>query len=328
MIKLTNSGEYLFYTPKTLRGKIAGFDLDGTIIKTKSGKKFPTNKNDWEYAFDNVREKLIDISKEGYQLVIISNQKNLKDIEGFEYKLNQVFDDIPIDAVFVANKDNYFRKPYPGFFKQVTLDFYVGDAAGRSGDHSNSDAAFAINAGVEFFTPEHFFDGKKNEYFLKEPDIKIKKFVMPKLLEKTVVMMVGRPGSGKSTIAEIIRKKTKGNIFSNDISKNAFKEYLAALDKNEKYIIIDNTNPSRLTRNEWLEPAYKKGYITVIIWVDIPDEISRYLNKYRYYINQEKLIPDIAYNVYNKNFKEPDESEGEVIRIDYLTHKFDKKLYF
>lgn len=333
MITLTDSGEYLFYTPRTLRGLIAGFDLDGTIITTKSGKKFPIDKNDWKYAFDNIQEKLNDIRSKGYQIVIISNQKGLKDINSFKFKLNKVFENIHIDAIFIANKGNYYRKPYPGFLKLFKLDFYVGDAAGRKGDHANSDAAFAINAGIHFYTPEHFFLGDKNEYHLTTPDITVKKFSMPKLLDKSVIMMVGRPGSGKSTIANIIQKNITKNynysakIFSNDLSKKAFKEYLTALNNNEKYLIIDNTNPSKLTRNEWLQPAYNKGYITLIIWVDISDEVSRYLNKYRYYKTGEKLIPDVVYNIYNKNFREPDESEGEIIRVDYLTSKIDK-LYF
>jgi bifunctional polynucleotide phosphatase/kinase len=327
MITLTDSNDYLFYTPYVLRGLIAGFDLDGTIITTKSGRKFPIDKNDWKYAFDNIHQKLNDIRSKGYQIVIISNQKGLKNIESFKYKLNKVFENIHIDAVFIANKNNYYRKPYPGFLKLFKLDFYVGDAAGRKNDHSNSDAAFAINAGINFYTPEHFFLNEKNEYHLTTPEIKIKKFSVPKFIDKTVIMMVGRPGSGKSTIANIIQKKTSAKIFSNDLTKNAFKEYLKALDDNEKYLIIDNTNPSKITRRDWLQPAYDKGYITIIVWVDIPDEVSRYLNKYRFYKTGEKLIPDVVFNVYNKNFREPDESEGDIIRVDYLTSKIDK-LYF
>ena len=38
--------------------KIAAFDLDYTLIKPKSGKKFPIDKNDWEWMYSNVPNKL------------------------------------------------------------------------------------------------------------------------------------------------------------------------------------------------------------------------------------------------------------------------------
>ncbi len=37
--------------------KLAMFDMDFTVIKTKSGKKFPVSVNDWEFL-ENVPEKL------------------------------------------------------------------------------------------------------------------------------------------------------------------------------------------------------------------------------------------------------------------------------
>ena len=30
-----------------ISNKMAAFDLDGTIIKTKSGRRFPKDKDDW-----------------------------------------------------------------------------------------------------------------------------------------------------------------------------------------------------------------------------------------------------------------------------------------
>ena len=54
--------------------KVAGFDMDYTIIKTKSGKKFPQNKDDWVLLFDNTKAKLADLSKNGYTIVIFTNQ--------------------------------------------------------------------------------------------------------------------------------------------------------------------------------------------------------------------------------------------------------------
>jgi hypothetical protein len=37
---------------------MAGFDMDWTIIKTKSGKTFADNPNDWDFLFPEVKPKL------------------------------------------------------------------------------------------------------------------------------------------------------------------------------------------------------------------------------------------------------------------------------
>lgn len=63
-----------------------------------------------------------------------------------------------------------FRKPGSGLWTQMKTDlaklhmdvdleqsFYVGDAAGRTGDFADSDKGFAKNVGIQFFTPEQFF---------------------------------------------------------------------------------------------------------------------------------------------------------------------------
>ena len=39
-------------------------------------------------------------------------------------------------------------------FQDIDASFYVGDAAGRSGDFAGTDRKFASNAGLKFFTPE------------------------------------------------------------------------------------------------------------------------------------------------------------------------------
>lgn len=57
--------------------KIAAFDLDGTLIVTKSGKRFPENERDWKLFHSNVKEKLQKYAHEGFLLVIISNQHGI-----------------------------------------------------------------------------------------------------------------------------------------------------------------------------------------------------------------------------------------------------------
>ena len=62
-------------------------------------------------------------------------------------------------------KDEY-RKPETGMWdfytknRNVNYDesFYVGDAAGRKKDFSDSDLKFAENIGITFYTPEEYFE--------------------------------------------------------------------------------------------------------------------------------------------------------------------------
>lgn len=57
--------------------KIACFDLDGTLIKTKSTKRFAANENDWIFYSKNVPNKLKKIAEDGFCIVIITNQAGL-----------------------------------------------------------------------------------------------------------------------------------------------------------------------------------------------------------------------------------------------------------
>ena len=58
--------------------KIAAYDMDGTIITTKSGRVFPIDHKDWRLLYENrTREKLESILKEGYKIVLITNQAGL-----------------------------------------------------------------------------------------------------------------------------------------------------------------------------------------------------------------------------------------------------------
>merc|ERR1719211_482975 len=58
------------------RRAIAAFDLDNTIIATKSGRVFPTNFNDWRLLFEpQVQQTLKRLYyEEDYKIVVITNQ--------------------------------------------------------------------------------------------------------------------------------------------------------------------------------------------------------------------------------------------------------------
>ena len=68
----------------------ACFDLDHTIIKPKSGKIFPKDRDDWEFM-DNVESVLKTFHNNNWLVVVFTNQSGLKTskkiTEDFEYKL-------------------------------------------------------------------------------------------------------------------------------------------------------------------------------------------------------------------------------------------------
>ena len=58
--------------------KIAAYDMDGTIITTKSGRVFPVDSKDWRLLYENrTVKKLQTLYNEGYKIVIITNQAGL-----------------------------------------------------------------------------------------------------------------------------------------------------------------------------------------------------------------------------------------------------------
>lgn len=143
--------------------KIAAFDLDDTLIKTKSGCKFPISEQDWMWTYESVPQKIKELQSQGYECMLFSNQYRLKQIT--KNKIIHICEELQIGAYVAKQKDNY-RKPSIGMWELLlstheTVDyeksFFVGDAAGRQGDFSNSDLLFAQNIGVQFYVPEDFF---------------------------------------------------------------------------------------------------------------------------------------------------------------------------
>ena len=173
--------------------KYIGFDVDGTVIRPKSGRVFPKDEHDWKFCYESVKPAICKLHGQGYNILFISNQlgvskgKITKDV--IMKKMDAVidsFDGIPIDFI-CATEENIYRKPDIGAWtfiqdlrlqemntqdtasdnndNSVTLECYIGDAAGRPkaigrrADFSDSDLMFARNVGCEFRTPEQFFQG-------------------------------------------------------------------------------------------------------------------------------------------------------------------------
>ncbi|XP_042025493.1 polynucleotide 3'-phosphatase ZDP-like isoform X1 [Salvia splendens] len=161
--------------------KIAAFDFDGCLAKTSVKR---VGADAWSLMYPSIPEKLQNLYSVGYKLVIFTNESN---IERWKNKRQAAVDSkigrlnsfielvkVPIQ-VFIAcgvsssQSEDPFRKPKPGMWKimekefnsslpiDMEQSFYVGDAAGRAGDHSDADKKFAQAVGLKFYVPEDYF---------------------------------------------------------------------------------------------------------------------------------------------------------------------------
>lgn len=330
-----NTDEYLYGTTPKIKKlikrstKIASFDLDQTLITCKSNKKFPIDEDDWKFMYEQVPDILKNYVKEGYLFVIVSNQaglKNEKQKNQWMTKLENIIEELDLECmVLCSTGKNKYRKPSISFreeFFPKELDdtsFYCGDACGREDDHADTDLKFALNMKVKFITPEHCFLDKKNKYpkkidypvnvnkcESKESDYKFKPSK-----KREMIIMVGYPASGKSYVSKELEKKYKYVIINQDDLKTKAKCIKMAKEKLEekKSIIIDATNPSKKSREEWIEIGNKYKCEIKFIVMESSLELSKHNNYYRNATSDRGVIPDIAYNLYKSKYEEPDSEE-------------------
>lgn len=364
--ELIDNKELLVYTPahSVHSSSIAAFDLDGTLIKTKSGARFPKDDDDWDLIFGNVKSKLKETCDENYKLVIFTNQaaieKNTSKRLYFQRKVENILKriNLPIQ-VFVATGHSIYRKPVPGMWYVLTAEknggievdlgksFFVGDAAGRDKnwavkkpkDHSLADRLFATNVGIKFYTPEEFFLGAKpvpyNPPKFDPKSITTTDFVVPISDRFEVIIMVGCPGSGKSFFCEK-NLVPKGYVRVNRDKLGTWQKCVKKMEEalvEHKKVVVDNTNPSREARRRYIEAA-KRFNVQIRCFVMQTDSAhAKHNNKFRDLTDKTHLkVSDTIIHAYFKSFEEPTVDEGftDIVEVPFLptfTNEKQEKLY-
>ncbi|KAJ1971080.1 DNA kinase/phosphatase Pnk1, partial [Dimargaris xerosporica] len=287
------------------------------------------------------------------------NAKAFTKCRMFLEKLEQVAPALGVPLqILAATRNDLYRKPRLGmwhFMERYLNDglpidlsqcYYVGDAAGRahgwkSGlrkDHASTDRKFAENIGIPFYTPEEYFCGEAPAPFsygtfdprlIPEQDDTDMEALRPDLSGQEVVVIVGYPASGKSSLAKMQFAKAGYVYVNQDTLKTRTKcvKVCGEALRDGKSVVIDNTNPDRATRKLYIQEAQKVKCPVRCIHYNVGEDVARHNNFYRAYgrldyhdfivqnartseASAPRTVPDVAYYTYASRFEEPTTDEG------------------
>lgn len=354
-----DNGKLFVLTTKGVKGssKIASYDIDGTLITTKSGRVFPKDINDWQIAFPETPGKLKLLHNEGYKIVFITNQAGVSSgklkIKDFKQKLQRIIKkfNVPVQA-FISTGKGWYRKPMTGMWDKlcerndgIEIDkmrsFFIGDAAGRpekkvpkrKKDHSCSDRLMAINIGIPFFTPEqHFQKSKDSEWVQPEFDPKTvsttqnlydpitSKLTSDKL---EVIIMVGGPGSGKSSFSRN-ELETKGYLLINRDKLGTWQKCVSALEsalRDKKSAVVDNTNIGVDTRKRYIDVAKSLKIPVRCFLMNTSYKHAKHNIIFRELTDPSQVpVTDMVINSMKSRYQEPTLKEGfsEILKINFI----------
>ena len=164
-----------------------------------------------------------------YNIIIVTNQKHNK-IDIVKKKIQNLVEELTAHniqiSVYCSDDDNIYRKPNIGFLKLIWEDYgkfgksicgYCGDSLGRPNDYSDTDFKFAQNLAIPVYSPEEIFLGQPTiEKSISYPTLNKQHYEFnytPN--KKEMVILVGFPASGKTTIAKQIQSisyQTRNNF--------------------------------------------------------------------------------------------------------------------
>jgi bifunctional polynucleotide phosphatase/kinase len=297
--------------------KLYFLDLDGTMITSRSGKRWAADSIDWNYL-GPIDDVLLRLHSEGYILAVISNQSEWSN-PSIQAKVESVYGSLstligwsPWFLVATATrkeKDSVYRKPGIGLFnklrEQLTLNgvtaltdiVMCGDAVGPEDPYppyrwSTSDKEFADAIGASFVRACDLFG-----------HLTVPAHITPQT--HRLLLLVGNPGSGKTSCGRLLASNGFTHIEQDEVGTKAKvkRAVIAALDAGQS-VVVDATHGSAVNREPYITLCKERGITCEMLWC-IRD--GRPFNQLR-----EKPVPEVAYAVYSKHFVAPREVPSEL----------------
>lgn len=288
------------------------FDFDGTLVKPKDGRQFPRSVSDWQYLRPSVPATLRTYAAT-HTLVIVTDQSKPWKVD----MIHAVLDDLALPELPTVVIGVKTQKPSTSLFTSVfpsflpSGSFYVGDAAGRPGDWSDRDKAFAQALSIPFKVPEEVFPMPAPAPVAPQP------LTVQPVGHREVVILCGYPASGKSTLASRVFEAAGYHITSGDIHKTAAKMKKDALVhglKADKSVVFDSTAGTVEKRAEFIAFAKAHDLPARIVWIQTPIEVAMEYNKGRALAGGAN-VPAIAFYTFRKHFVAPTDAEGATVLV-------------
>lgn len=287
------------------------FDVDGTILTASDGALIAGSEFE---LLGDVFDVFQELEDRDALVALVSNQANWTTEAKMKFQRLRVLFPSVVQLI-ATGKSSPYRKPskaiYDEFLKVLMEKsvsaprtvHMVGDAIGDVAKYppykwSDSDLRFAEAIGAIFHEPTEIFRHTAEP----EPD-----------LGQELIIMIGNPGSGKSTLSG--KFKEVGYVVASQDELGS-KAKVIRIGKQAwnlgKSVIVDATNPGADKRRELVEEITADTAPTKprvrFIW-HIRD--GRSFNKLR-----SEPVPEIAYRTYTKNFVRPTLEELESLNVD------------
>ncbi len=304
-------------------------DVDGTLIVSKSGRKWAESASDWIWAHPAFPAFLAEKAQTTVVALVTNQSMWLQARSAAPAKIASILAALEaavgwrpwclVATATTKQRDTVYRKPARGLYDVLLKELgwrqedvgcieMCGDAVGAEDPcpayrWASSDRDFAVGIGATFVRP---------------CDLGLPTLAPPLPLassgQKELIICVGNPGSGKSTLARSFAAVGYVHV-EQDVTKTAAATLkavkAAAAVMGCTGVVVDATHSSVKNRAPYIALAKSCGFAVRIVWC-MRD--GRHWNALR-----PKPVPEIAYAVYSKYFEEPTVAEGEgaILEIVY-----------